>query len=100
MTKKHKFLFILWKIKMFFKGLKTDVPVKVWSSEKRKFVKGYIQGLQGDSGTNENFGFYFQVKFLEPIEGNDARFYSLVTYTEKKKKKKKIQKGYGGLKFI
>ena len=82
MTKTHKILFLLWKIKMFFKGLKTDVPVKVWSSEKRKFVKGYIQGLQGDSGT----------KFLEPIEGNDARFYSFGTYTEKDFKQKKIQK--------
>ena len=92
MTKTHKILFLLWQIKMYFKGLEKDIPVKVWSSEKRKFVKGYIQGLQGDSGTNENFGFYFQVKFLEPFEGNDARFYSVGTYTEKDFKQKKIQK--------
>ena len=92
MTKTHKILFLLWTIKMYFKGLEKDIPVKVWSSEKRKYVKGYIQELQGDSGTNENFGFYFQVKSLEPIQGNDARFYSFGTYTEKDFKQNKIQR--------
>ena len=92
MTKKHKILFFFWIIKMYFIGIKNDIPVKIWSSEKRKFIKGYIQELNGDSGTNEKYGFYFSVKFLEPIQGNDARFYNFGTFTEKDLKQNKIQK--------
>ena len=92
MTKTHKILFLLWTIKMYFKGLKKDVPVKVWSSEKEKFIKGYIQYYQGDSITEEKFDFCVGVNFLEPVQGNDARFYSFGTYSEKDFKQKKIQK--------
>ena len=83
MTKKHYLFFIIWKIKMYLKGYEKDVPVKTWSEEKQKFIKGYIQSLSGDSVTKEKFGFDLNVKWLEPIQGNDSRYYTSGSYSEK-----------------
>lgn len=83
MTKKHRLFFLIWKIKMYLKGYKKGTFVKVWSEEKDKFVKGVIECLSGDSITTKKVEFDLNVKFLEPVVGNDSRFYSYGSYSSK-----------------
>lgn len=91
MTKKHRFYFLLWKIKMYFKGFEINTPVKVYSEDKKRFIKGYIQQFTGDSITKKKFGFEIHVLFLEPLSGNDTRWFSSGFYSEKSIKEKILQ---------
>jgi hypothetical protein len=83
MTKKHKFLFFLWKIKMFLQGYKKGTLIKSYSSDKQKWLKDVVTGIVGCSVTRKKYDFSFQVQYFEPSQGNDARFFSRGYYEEK-----------------
>lgn len=90
MTKKHRFYFFLWKIKMYLKGFKKYTCVETYSEDKKKVIKGFVFGFTGDSVTNKVYGFDVNIKWIEPLQGNDARFFNSGWYSEKQIKDQKI----------
>ena len=91
MTKKHYLIFLLWKIKMYLKGYKKGSVVQIWSEEKKRFIGGFVKGFTGDSITEKKFGFDVWIRFIEPIEGNDSRFFTSGFYSESQLKEQKIK---------
>ena len=94
MTLKHYIIFLFWTAKMWLKGFKKETPIQVWSFEKNKFIKGYIQSLSGDSIDDKKYSFDLNVKFLEPTQGFDSRYYTFGSYSETDIKNLTLQK-YG-----
>jgi hypothetical protein len=83
MTNKHKLFYIFWKIGMFLLGYRKGTFVEVWSDEKRKPIKSVITQSYGVSVTRTEYDFGFTVQHLEPVRGNDARFFSRSMVTKK-----------------
>lgn len=83
MTKKHKLYFLVWKLIQRLKGFKVGTIVKIWSEEKRRFIKGCVTTVQGDSINYKDYDFYLGINLFEPIEGNDSRYYTWGSYSPK-----------------
>lgn len=83
MTKLHRLLFTIWKLKMRCKGLKRGRIVETFSQEKSSPIQGTITSLTGDSITDRKYAFGVQVRFFEPLEGYDSRYFSAGCYSEK-----------------
>lgn len=90
MTKKHRIYFLLWRIKMFLKGYDIYSCVETYSPDKKKVIKGFVFGFAGDSVTRKKFAFDVNIKWIEPLQGNDARFFNSGWYSEKQLKDQKI----------
>lgn len=88
MTKLHKIFFFFWKLKVWILGLRKGALVKVYSEDKNKWIKGAITGIVGCSVTRSKYDFSFQISFFEPIQGNDARFFSRSYLTEQELREK------------
>jgi hypothetical protein len=82
MTKYHKFLFALWRIKMLSKGVYTGRRVMVYSNEKERYITGKVKQLIGVSCTEFSYAFDVDVIFDEPLMGNNPSFFVSSTYTE------------------
>ena len=80
MITKHKIYFFFWVIFMFLKGYRRGSFVRTYSEEKDKVIRGVICGLLGDSITKDRFVFGISVHWFEPVQGNDARYYSSGCY--------------------
>lgn len=91
MTRKHHLYFIIWKIKMFFKGYRKGTAVFVWSEDKEKFIRGYVRSLLGDSVNHSYFDFTVWIDFIEPIQGNNSNFYNCGFYNEKQLVEQKVK---------
>lgn len=83
MTKKHAIYFFFWKIMAYFLGVKKGVFVEEYSDHKQKFITGVITHLTCESITKNKCGFDIQVKWFEPFQGNDYRYYSDGSYSLK-----------------
>jgi hypothetical protein len=75
---------------MYLKGVKKYACVETYSDHKKKMIKGFILGFSGDSVTKNKFGFDINIKWIEPLQGNDSRFFSSGWYSEKQLKDQKI----------
>lgn len=80
MTKLHKFYFFFWKLFMRTKGIKKGAFVTIRSTKKKRQIKGVISQLVGESVTKKEFGFDIYIDWLEPLRGNDSRFFSCGAY--------------------
>jgi len=76
MKKKHRFLFFLWKIKMFLKGVKKGRFVSQYNSETKEDVKGVILYLYGVRVDNIKYDYGFKVQLFKSMEGTDYRYFS------------------------
>jgi len=83
MTKKHRFYFIVWKIKVFFLGIRRGTFVSTYSVEKNKYIAGVIDNLAGESITDKEYGFDIYISWLEPLQGYDSRLYNCGSYSLK-----------------
>ena len=86
MTRLHGIYFFFWKLKLYFLGIKKGTFVKTFSEDKSKFIKGVVTSLNGDSITSTKYSFDISVNWLEPLQGNDSRYYNVGHYTEKQVK--------------
>lgn len=84
MTRKHRFYFFLWKLRMAILGIEEGVTVWVYSTNKGKHIRGTITNLTGESITSKDYGFDIQIEFDEPIQGNDQRYFTSGSYNHNK----------------
>lgn len=73
---KHKIQYYLTVIWCLFLTLYPGRFVYQYLEEKDKNIKGVITGFAGCSVTQETFVFDIQIKWFEPRQGTDYRFYS------------------------
>lgn len=83
MTKKHALLFYFWKLYQRLKGYKVGTIVKIYSHEKREYIKGCITYINGDSIDSSSYDFSFGVNLFRPLQGNDSRYYMFGVYYPK-----------------
>lgn len=83
MTRKHSLYFYFWKIYQRLRGFRVGTIVKIYSQSKKKYIKGCITSISGDSITNNKYEFYFGVNLFEPIQDNDSRYYNWGSYYPK-----------------
>jgi hypothetical protein len=65
---------------MYFLGYRKGAFVKIYAHDKGKYVKGVVTQLIGVSVTRSKYAFDIDVQLFEPVQGNDARFFSRGTY--------------------
>lgn len=81
MTNKHKIYYFYWRILLFLQGIRKGSHVKFFSKDKDRFIYGLVTGFTGDSISDKSYTFDIQVHFLEPLQGNDIRYYSSGAYS-------------------
>lgn len=80
---KHKIYFFFWKILMRLIGIKPGTFYSVYSETKKRNIKGIVTNLSGNSINRAKFGFDIHIHWLEPIDGNDSRYFSSGSYSYK-----------------
>lgn len=80
MILKHKIYFLFFLIYCRTKGIKVGSIVQEYSIDKKKWIKGCVTTINGDSITNNKLMKTIGVNWFEPMEGNDCRFYNWGAY--------------------
>ena len=66
---------------MTLKGIKKGTLFLIWSEDKKKWIKSVVTEFYGDSINNNTFSFQIGINHLEPIQGNDSRYFSWGSYS-------------------
>jgi hypothetical protein len=74
MTRKHRIYFFFWKIWAYMRGIRKDRLVV--GMKDGFYVSGRIGDFDGESVTKHKFDITIQIKWNEPLRGNDKRYYS------------------------
>jgi len=83
MTKLHRFFFFFWKIAMRVDGIKKGTFFSIYSEEKKRNIQGVVTSLSGESIDKNQFCCDINIIWLEPLQGNDTRYYSGGSYSYK-----------------
>lgn len=81
MTRKHYMYFKFWKFLMRLRGIKYGKVVSIFYEERQ--IIGIVSGLSGDSINDKLYGFEVNIKWLEPLQGNDPRYHTYGSYEYK-----------------
>lgn len=91
MTKKHKFLYALWRVYIFLIGIRKGTIVKIHNAEEHRYIFGVIDAFCGDSISQKSYKFGIDIHLFEPFQGHDWSVYRSGVYFVSDFKTKRVK---------